>query len=212
MFDFLNDLDEYFCEKYAGYDKLTVLSGYKMPVMQATKTGADGRVYAYTLPADTMRLAAQENKEELLAALKEKMLDKTFSFSFVPLSFFGRVKQRFSKFGFAKNFKRVLTKQGLSESDLKAQLDHLDVSDEILRGILKGKFLPSKNLILTVAFLAQLSFQQTEMLLTLCEYGFDYTVVKDVVAAYLLSHKIYNYDMVKAAFDEYKVANLYFKQ
>ena len=76
MYDFITDLDEYFCEKYASYDKLTVIPGYKMPVMQATETRADGRRYSYTLPADTMRLANQEKKAEILAQLKEKMAQK----------------------------------------------------------------------------------------------------------------------------------------
>ena len=71
MFDFIADLDEYFCEKYANYDKLCVLKGYRMPKMQDTKVGADGRTYAYTLPANTMRLALQENKAELLKTLKK---------------------------------------------------------------------------------------------------------------------------------------------
>ena len=108
MFDFITDLDEYFCEKYAGYDKLTVLPGYKMPLMQATKTDERGRVQAYTLPAETMRLSAQENKAELLVLLKEKMVDKTFSFTFSIPTFFGRVKHAFSKYGVAKNLNKML--------------------------------------------------------------------------------------------------------
>ena len=75
MFDFITDLDEFFCEKYAGYDKLTVLPGYKMPVMQASKTDEFGRTYAYTLPAETMRLSAQENKAELLEEFKKKEME-----------------------------------------------------------------------------------------------------------------------------------------
>ena len=110
MFDFITDLDEFFCEKYAGYDKLTVLPGYKMPVMQASKTDEFGRTYAYTLPAETMRLSAQENKAELLEEFKKKMVDKTFSFSFSVLPFFGRVKNAFSKYGVAKNLKKMLEK------------------------------------------------------------------------------------------------------
>ena len=59
-FPFLSDLDNFFCEEYANYDKLCVLDGYKMPVMQRTITKEDGRAYSYTLPASTMRLADQE--------------------------------------------------------------------------------------------------------------------------------------------------------
>ena len=79
-FEFIADLDEYFCEKYANYDKICVLKGYKMPKMQATKRLENGRDYSYTLPADTMRLALQENRLELLADLKTRMADKAVRF------------------------------------------------------------------------------------------------------------------------------------
>ena len=68
MYDFIADLDGYFCEKYANYDKLCILPGYKMPLMQASEVRADGRTYSYTLPSSTMRLAAQEKKTELLSS------------------------------------------------------------------------------------------------------------------------------------------------
>ena len=61
-FEFIADLDEYFCEKYANYDKLCILPGYKMPLMQASKIDEFGRTRTYTLPAETMRLALQERK------------------------------------------------------------------------------------------------------------------------------------------------------
>ena len=99
-YDFIADLDEYFCEKYANYDKLCVLNGYKMPLMQASEVDEFGRTRAYTLPANTMRLALQENKKDLLVQLKSKMTDITFSFSFEPVGFFARLKNNFSKYGF----------------------------------------------------------------------------------------------------------------
>ena len=88
MYDFIADLDAFFCEKYADYDRICILPGYRMPVMQATETRADGRTYGYTLPSETMRLALQEQKDELLKTLKSQMVDKTFSFSFQPVGFF----------------------------------------------------------------------------------------------------------------------------
>ena len=95
MYDFLLDLDEFFCEKYANYDKLCILPGYKMPVMQASEVREDGRTYAYTLPTETMRLATQEKKTEILAELKKRMADTTFSFSFSIPSFWTKTKARF---------------------------------------------------------------------------------------------------------------------
>ena len=209
MFDFITDLDEYFCGKYAGYDKLSVLSGYKMPLMQATKTDEYGRTIAYTLPPETMSLARQENKDQLLKELKEKMVDKTFSFTFSVLPFFARVRNFFSKYGVAKNLKKFMDKYALKDEDVLAQIE---IAPEIWKGIRKNKFLPTKNLILTLALTAQMSYEDTKALLQLCDYDWDYTIVKDVVITYLLSKKIYNPAMVQAALEEYKVTNLFFKQ
>ena len=118
MFDFIADLDAYFCETYANYDKLCVLKGYRMPKMQDTKIDEFGRTYAYTLPASTMRLALQENKAELLKALKTQMRDKTFSFSFRPLGFFARLKNKTSQYGFVKCLKETLKKYNVTPSAL----------------------------------------------------------------------------------------------
>lgn len=209
MFDFITDLDEYFCGKYAGYDKLSVLSGYKMPLMQATKTDEYGRTIAYTLPPETMSLARQENKEQLLNELKGKMVDKTFSFTFSVLPFFARVKSFFSRYSVAKNLKKFMAKYALKDEDVLAQIE---IAPEIWKGIRQNKFLPTKNLILTLALTAQMSYNDTKVLLNLCDYAFDETIVKDVVITYLLSKKIYNPAMVQAALEEYKVTNLFFKQ
>jgi hypothetical protein len=207
-YDFIADLDEYFCEKYANYDKLCVLNGYKMPLMQASEVDEFGRTRAYTLPANMMRLALQENKRDLLAQLKSKMTDVTFSFSFEPISFFASLKSKFSKYGFTKNFKRMLAKYGIDE---KEAAENLDVDEEIWKNICRGKFQPSKNLIFSLALTAQFSFDDTEELLAYCYQEFDFTIVKDVVISYLLYNKVYSPVMIQEALEEYKVSNLFIK-
>lgn len=208
MYDFIADLDEYFCEKYANYDKLCILPGYKMPKMQTSEVREDGRTYAYTLPAETMRLALQENKAEILAMLKSRMLDLTPSFSFCPLSIFRRIKHAFSKYGFAKNFKKIMAKYAFTSEEA---LEKLNVSEEIWKNVLKNKFLPSKNLILSIALVGHFSYEDTVALLSFCDYEFDYTIVKDVVISYLLKEKVFNEEMRARALEEYKVANLFIK-
>lgn len=208
MFDFINDLDEFFCEKYANYDKLCVLPGYRMPKMHASEVREDGRTYAYTLPANTMRLAAQEKKTELLATLKKQMSDKTFSFSFNPLGFFARIKNK-GKNGFVKIFGEVLTHYNLTNESVA---EGVTVDGEIWKNICKGNFLPSKNLIFSLALTAHMTMEDTELLLAVCGYEFDYATVKDVVIAYLLSHRIFNVPMQQAALGEYKVQNLFIKE
>ena len=208
MYDFIADLDGYFCEAYANYDKLCILPGYVMPVMQRSEVREDGRTYAYTLPASTMRLATQEKKVEILAELKKRMTDITFSFSFRPYGMIERTKNRFAKNSFYKTFNEMLKKYGLSDQDV---LENLSITEEIWKGILKGKFEPTKNLIYSIALTAQLSYDDTCALMDLCGYGFSFTDVKDVVISYLLQQKVYNRGMIDAALAEYKVANLFIK-
>lgn len=207
MFDFIADLDSYFCEKYANYDKLCVLKGYRMPKMQESEVRADGRTYAYTLPASTMRLALQENKTELLADLKTKIHDKTFSFSFLPLSFFRRLSNRYSKTGFLRAFRDVLARYNVTAADVGAELN---VEPSIWKKIVRGSFMPTKNLILTMALTTHFSLQDTELLLLAAGYEWDYADVKDVVITYLLKEKVYSKTMVDAALKEYHVENLFF--
>ncbi len=208
MYDFLTDLDGYFCEKYANYDKLCILPGYNMPIMQRSEVREDGRTYAYTLPADTMSLAKQEKKAELLAELKKRMVDITFSFSFIPNSIFRRIANLFRKETQQKALLRLLEKYGVTPQEA---LEGVTVSNEIWTGICKGKFDMTKNLIFSLALTLHFSFDDTVFLLECCGYVLDYSIVKDVVIAYLLTSKVYNSDMVEAALAEYKVDNLFIK-
>ncbi len=208
MYDFLADLDEYFCEKYANYDKLCVLEGYKMPVMHATRLDEFGRSYAYTLPAETMRLANQEKKTELLEKLKPRLVDKTFSFSFEPVGLFARLKSKFSKAAVYKVLGGILQKYGVSKEEA---LTGLTVSESIWKGVCKGRCLPSKNLLLSLALTAQLSWEDCKTLLTLRGESLDFTLPKDVVVSYLLTNKVYNGEMIKEALKAYNVENLYIK-
>ena len=206
MFDFIADLDAYFCETYANYDKLCVLQGYRMPKMQTSEVREDGRTYAYTLPANTMRLALQEKKEELLAQLKAQMQDKTFSFSFQQLNLFSRMKNKHSRYGFVKWLKAVLGKYNVTP---EVAGEGLNIDQKIWQGIYKGDYLPTKNLILSLALTVNLSVEDTENLLLVCGYEFDFTIVKDVVVYYLIQSKVFNRPMIDAALAEYKVDNLF---
>ena len=208
MYDFIADLDGYFCDTYANYDKLCILPGYVMPLMQRSEMGEDGKMRAYTLPADTMRLSNQEKKDELLVELKKKMVDTTFSFSFRPVGTFARIRNSFSKFAVYKHLTAMLKKYGISEVEA---LEQLSIDPEIWTGICKGKFEPSKNLIYSLALTAQFSYDDMQALMQLCGYEMNMAQVKDVVMSYLLHKKVYNRGMIDAALNEYKVTNLFIK-
>ena len=208
MFDFIADLDAFFCEKYANYDKLCVLPGYKQPMMQATRINENGTVYAYTLPMNTMRLALQENKEELLKELKTRLVDNTFSFSFIPYGFFQKIRLRFAQDSFHKTLLAFLGKNNLT---VDAVGEELNVSKEVWMKICNGKFAPTKNMIFSIALAAHLSFEDTDALMATIGFEWDDSIAKDVVMRYLLQQRVYNREMIDCALKEYRIENLFLK-
>ncbi len=206
MYDFLTDLDEYFCESYANYDKLCVLPGYRMPMMQASRVDELGRTRTYTLPANTMRLAAQEKKAELLAELKTRLVDTTFSFSFEPIGGFTRFKNLLKGKPFTKLFNAFLKKYGTSA---ESGVEGLVIDKEIWQKICKGRFLPTKNLLFSMALCLQTSWEDLTLLLRACDCEIDYACPKDVVVSYLVKNRVYGAGMVEAALSEYKIRNLF---
>ena len=205
QFDFIEDLDGYFCEKYANYDKICVLPGYRMPKMQETTVDAFGRKSSYTLPAETMRLAKQEKCAEMLVELKARLTDKNFSFSFRPLSLFQRISNIFSKYAFCKILKKVCCHHN---ADPTALVEGLEIDPAIWKRILSGEFYPSKPLVLAMGLSARFTYEETKALLQVCGYNFNFENVVDTVVSYLLLKEIYNKEMVEAALKEYKVLPL----
>ena len=209
QFDFIKDLDEYFCEVYAGYDKLCLLPGYVMPKMHELKEDAFGDMVATTLPMNTMRLALQEKKAEILLAFKEKIVDVDFSFSFIPVPWYKRLGNLFSKKAYHKGLLAILQKNSLTaEEGAKG----LVIDGKIWQKIVKGSYLPTKNLIFSLALTANLEYADVKQLLQGIGESFDYSSVRDTVVAYLLFKKITVGEMQKAALEEYRVKNLFIKR
>lgn len=204
---FISDLDDYFCEKYANYDRMCVLKGYVMPKMQTTQRREDGTDYSYTLPPETMRLSLQENKAALLKQLKERMCDYTFSFSFRPLGFFEKLRCNRSKNSFKKVFAGICAKYSVTPEQA---LGVTDIGEKTKKRILKGAYYPTKNLIFTLALACGFSMEDTETLMAVCNVSFDYAIVKDVVVSYLLVNRVHNAEMIDAALEEYAVDGLFF--
>jgi len=209
QFDFIKDLDDYFCEAYANYDKVCLLPGYVMPKMQETKRDAFGDLVAYTLPANTMRLALQKNKEDILKAFKEKIVDGEFSFTFTAVPWYKRIKNVFKKVAPQKALAAVFKRRGMDAEDAIADID---IDEKIWKKIVRGAYQPTKNLVFSLALACNWEYADAKEVMISIDEAFDYTAVRDTVVAYLLMKKITNPDMRKAALDEYKVRNLFLKE
>lgn len=206
---FLDGLDEFFLETFADYDKISTLKGYVMPKMQDTKILKDGRKYAYTLPMNTMRLATQKNKDELLKEWKSRHLDLTVSFTFRPVSFFSYVKDKFDKNAFYKEFLRLLKEKGLSVDEA---FQGITIEKDTVKKILKGKYYPTKNLIFSLSLKNGFDLDETNRLLGCSFLSFDFVKAKDVVVYYLLKEKVENPELIFEALEEYKIDGLFLEK
>ena len=146
---------------------------------------------------------------KILEKLKKQICDKTFSFSFRPLGLFARMRNKSSRFGFVKWLKLIFAKYNLSFEEAG---EALSIAPDIWKGIYKGNYLPTKNLLFSLALTAQLSMDDLTNLLAVSGYEWDYSIEKDVVISYLIGNKIYNRAMIDCALAEYKVTNLFIKE
>lgn len=198
---YLSALDEYFCARYSDYTRLCAIEGYRVPDL--IKIDRDGNVSRKN--NELMRLDRQENRDTLLQTFKQGLANTDFTFHFSFPSFIERLKDRFRKYTFAKLLPVVLSR---SEETPESAGSKLDIDAKIWKGIVKGKLYPEKNTVLAIALTCRISAKDTAALLGVCGFSLDETSVRDVVADYLLTQKIYNEEMRDRALAEYKITCL----
>ena len=205
--NYIRALDEHFCARYSDYVKIAAIEGYSMPEMlYITKDGNIAR-----RDSSRMRLCYQKEPAELLARFKEGLADTDFTFSFR----FRTVKERFRDFfkrkhkTFARVLPRVLARCGETVESAGAKLA---IEPEFWQKIVKGSLYPEKCTVLALALTCRTSMEDAAELRAASEFGFDDTIVRDVVVDYLLVQKIFNPEMQRACLAEYKIENLPIKR
>lgn len=202
---YLTSLDEYFCEQYSDYVRLSALEGYEMP--EVVSVGADGNIERKD--SEVMRLCRQKNKENLLALLKEGLADTEFTFNFSFRPFRDRVRDPFRKFTFAKLLPEALAHAG---ETAEGAGEKLDISPKIWQKIVKGKLYPEKNTVLALALVTAMQQADVINLFNVMGYTFEKERVRDVVCEYLIKNGIFNAEMRDACLKEYKITNLPIKR
>lgn len=200
MESYLQNLDDFFCEQYSDYTRISALSGYKMP--DVLYIGKDGNISRRD--SSCMRLSHQENREQLLAELKAGLCDTsfTFNFCFVPLR--ERLKP-FQKYTFAKLLPEALKHCGETVEDAGKKLD---IEPRFWQKIVKGKLLPEKNTIFALALVCRMQAADVSNLLAVRDFAFEDDKVVDVVMQFLLGQRVFNEEMRDRCLQEYKITNL----
>ena len=100
----------------------------------------------------------------------------------------------------------MLKKSAITAEELG---ENLAIDKNTWKKICLGDYLPTKNMIFSIALTARASYEDVCYMLATRGMEFNYTEEREVVISYLLKQKIFNEEMVKAAFKEYSVRNLY---
>lgn len=205
MENYLRELDEYFCSQYSDYTKLSAISGYEMPNMVVVD--ADGNLSRKD--SSLMRLSAQRKKDELLAVLKEGLMDTDFTFSFTFRTSRDRMSDMRRKYTFAKILPAALKHAG---ETVESAGEKLDIEPRFWSLIAKGKVYPEKNTVFALGLACRLQEQDFKNLLAVCGFKLDEANVRDVVVGYLMHHKIFNETMRDRCLAEYKITSLPLKK
>ena len=197
----ISALDEYFMAHYSDYVRLSALPGYQMP--ETLVIDRDGAVSKKD--SAVMRLACQQDREALLAALKEEQGDTDYTFSFRFLTFSEKLRRPFEKYSFAKVLPKILSRHKLTAEEAG---ERLNIEPRFWKKLVKGTLYPEKNTVLALAVVCGLTAIDTENLFNACGYEFDDKSVRDIVVRFLLEQKIFARDLVMQCLAEYKIASL----
>lgn len=204
--NFIQDLDEFFSKKFSDFEMISSMPSYESVTISMILKNKN-RIEEGEYAANEMRkISYQPDPAKILAEIKERYVDNTFTFSFrvAPL------KMRFAAFFGAKSavgkaLTRIIKNYG---EQPESMAEKLGVSQEIWKGILKGKFLPEKVLIYKLTLLLGLSREDNFALMKECGCYYDFSDARDVVVRYLVDYRIYNREMIDRAFEEYKLRKL----
>ena len=196
----ISALDEYFMAHYSDYVRLSALDGYVMP--ETLVVGADGNVMKKDLSC--LRLVHQAEPMNLLAKLKEELVDTDFTFSY-RFRTFGEKMRPFEKYTFARVLPACLGRVRMTPEEAG---ERLSIEPRFWKKIVKGSLIPEKNTVIAVILVCGMSTRDAENLFNACGYQFDSKSVRDVVVRFLLEQHIFSPELVALCLREYKITSI----
>lgn len=203
--DFIADLDEYFAKNYCNYDIISALPSYKAVTVSMLLRNYNRVENGEQSADERKKICSQPEKEQLLIEFKQKYTDTNFSYSFR----LAPVRRRLAVFLRFRRCPEQLKKTVVSHGeDLSGFAAKLEIDPYIWKNILRGYYLPEKVLLFKIFLLLGCSGSESSELMNAFGYAFDNTDARDVVVRYLIDYRIFNEEMIAAAFDEYKLRRI----
>lgn len=204
--NFIDDLNAFFCKYYSNFDFICSMPSYEsMTISMILKN--KNRIEEGEYAANEMRkISFQNDPDKVLAEIKERYVDNTFTFSVrvAPM------RQRFLAFFGSKNLPgrmlaKFITKYG---EDPASMADKLGLDESTWKDTLKGIYIPEKVLLFKVFLLLGMRKEDCDALMKLCGAYYNFEDARDVVVRYLIGYRVFNREMIDAAFDEYHIRRI----
>ncbi len=204
--NFIADLNEFFCKHYTNYDFICSMPSYESVTISMILKNRN-RIEEGEYAANEMRkLSYQPHPDVVLAEIKERYVDNSFTFSVRVAPLKQRVKAllRF-KLLTGGLLTKIIAKYGEDPASLWQKLG---VSEEVWKNVLKSYYIPEKVLLFKVFLLLGMRKEDCSVLLKACGEYYNFEDARDVVVRYLMEYRIFNPEMIGAAFDEFRLRRI----
>lgn len=202
---FIHDLDDYFSKKFSDFEMISAVPSYESVTVSMILKNRN-RIEEGEYAANEMRkISYQPDPAKVLAEIKERYVDNTFTFSFRPAPFKGRIAALFGGGTAGKYIAKLIRNYG---AEPETMWEALGLAQKDWKAILRGFFIPEKTLVYKLTLLLGLSQSDNFELMKECGCYYDFADARDVVVRYLVDYRIYNRDMIGKAFDEYRIRRI----
>ena len=203
--NFISDLNDYFCKRYINFDRISSMPSYEsvtISMVLKNRNRIEEGAYASN---EVRKLAYQPNAAQVLSKLKERYVDDNFSFSVRVAPWKKRVAAFFGKSFTGHAVSAVVKKYG---EDPSAMAERLGIGEKVWKNVLKGYYIPEKVLLFKLFLLLGMRQEDCNTLMKVCETYFNFEDARDVVVKYLLDYRVFNREMIDAAFDEFHLRRI----
>lgn len=204
--DFIHDLNEYFSKKYINYELISSMPSYESLTISMVLKNRN-RIEEGEYAANEMRkIAYQPDPGKVLSELKERYVDNNFTFSVRVAPFRQRLKALFrSKDLPGPMLAKLIGNYGEAPESL---WEKLGISQKLWEKTLRGFYVPEKVLLFKVFLLLGVGLEESIAIMKLCGAYYNFEDARDVVVRYLMDYRVFNRDMIDAAFDEYHIRRI----
>ena len=203
--NFLHDLNNFFSKKYSNFDMISALPSYESVTISMVLKNTNRIEQGEVATNEVRKIFYQPQAEKVLQEFKERYVDNNFTFSIRVAPFRVRVKAFLRGDVPGKALVQVIRKYG---EEPQALAGRLGIEENAWKNVLRGYYIPEKVLLFKLGLLLAMRQEDFSALMEACGAYYDFADARDVVVKYLMDYRVFNPDMIGAAFDEFHIRRI----